>query len=561
MADELAQEILRDWERGNADRGVWMTHWQRIANYLLPNRADYIVHRAPGAKRMQWIFTSAPLTAVDQCASGLHSYLTSPYLPWFALSPDDDRLARNWRVRRWFDQATLAMYRYFNGPSHNFAAQSYELYLDLVTIGTAAMPVLPSPRRTILFSTRHMRELVCWENEEDRIDRVVRRWQFTAKQAVDQWGERAGEKALKAVADGKHDEKFWYLHRVQPRQRRDTQRGDRRNMPFESVYVSEEDRTVIDVGGYHEFPFLVPRFAKAAGEIYGRGPGMLQLPDVQMLNEFVKLLWKGAQKIVDPPLQLPDDGFIVPIKTTPGSLNYFRSGTRPTDRIAPIETKGNIEIGLELLNALIQQINRGFYLEYLAMPVDPRDPASTGKGVTATFYVQKQQSDMRLLSPMLSRLTAEFLEPLINRTFMILWRESRARRFGPGSPFPAPPEELAGQPWHAEYVSPIAIAQKGAQLDAVQRLMQTQLELRQIDPTAPMSIDTDAIMRLTAEDLNAPAAVMLPPEQVAAIRQRQAAMQQQAHEAQTAEQIAGAANQGGAALVNLAQVAQQRAAG
>lgn len=560
MADALALEVQKEWEEADGDRGVWKTHWQQVANYLLPNRADYIVHRAPGAKRMQWIYTSAPLTAVDQCACGLHSYLTSPYLPWFALQPDDRRLAGNWRVQRWFDQAALAMYRYFNGPRHNFASQSYELYLDLVTVGSAVMPVIEHSRNGLLFSTRHLRECVIWENEQDRVDRLVRRWEFTGKQAYQAFGRKAGEKVLKAYADGDLKKKFKFFHRVQPRLDIRAGRGGRADMAFESVYCGEEDQNVIDIGGYREFPFLVPRFSKASGEIYGRGPGMLQLPDVKMLNEYVKLLWKSAQKIVDPPLQLPDDGFIVPIKTIPGSLNYYRAGTRPTDRIAPIETNGNIQIGLELLNQLIQQINRGFYLEYLTMPVDPQDPASTGKGVTATFYLQKQQSDMRLLSPMLSRLMAEFLEPVVMRVFAILWRLSVARRFGAGSPFPPPPAELAGAQWHAEYISPIAIAQKSAQFDSVKRLMQTQLELRQIDPTTPMVLDPEQVMRLEAQDLNAPPQVLVPPEVLQQLREQQARMAQQQHEAAVGQQLAGAANQGAGALASLAQAQQRRAA-
>src|SRR5690242_15845561 len=110
------------------------------------------------------------------------------------------------------------------------------------------------------------------------------------------------------------------------------------NKPFESVYVSVAG-TLIDVGGFDEVPYLVPRFSKVTGEIYGLGPGMTCLPDVKMLNEMAKTVVKAAQKIVDPPLQLPDSGFLVPIKTTPGSLNSLR-----------------------------QQIIRAFYVEWLLMP-------------------------------------------------------------------------------------------------------------------------------------------------------------------------------------------------
>ena len=557
MADNLAREVIHDWEEGDGERGTWLSHWQDIGNHLLPNRADYITQRAPGAKRMQWIYDSAPLTALDESASGLHSYLTSPYLPWFALHADDDRRNRIQRVRDWFDRAGAVMYLLFNGPRHNFASQSYETYLDLLSVGTAVMSVLDSQKSGVLFSTRHLRECVLFENDEDRIDKLCRKWEFTGKQAWQKFGDKAGEAALKAYAANDNQRKFTYFHRVQPRVRRDRQRNDRRNMAFESVYARAEDQAVVDEAGFQEFPYLAARFAKASGEIYGRGPGVLQLPDIKMLYEFKKLLLKGAQKVVDPPLMLPDDGFVVPIRTTPGGLNYYRAGTRPTDRIAAIETKGNIQLGIEIFNGLITGINRGFYVDYLRLPSDPSDPGASGKGVTATWVLQQRDEKMRLLSPMLSRLQSEFLDPLISRTFAILWRKSALLGFGPGSPFPPPPPELRGEPWHVEYLSPIAIAQASSTLDAIKRLMQTQLELKQIDPMTPTVLDGEAIMRLEAQNLNAPAAALKSPERMLAEQQKAAQMQEQQHQAEIGGQVADAAQKGTGAVVNLAQARAQ----
>lgn len=276
-----------------------------------------------------------------------------------------------------------------------------------------------------------------------------------------------------------------------------------------------------------------------------------------MLYEFKKLLLKGAQKVVDPPLMLPDDGFVVPIRTTPGGLNYYRAGTRPTDRIAAIETKGNIQLGIEIFNGLITGINRGFYVDYLRLPSDPSDPGASGKGVTATWVLQQRDEKMRLLSPMLSRLQSEFLDPLISRTFAILWRKSALLGFGPGSPFPPPPPELRGEPWHVEYLSPIAIAQASSTLDAIKRLMQTQLELKQIDPMTPTVLDGEAIMRLEAQNLNAPAAALKSPERMLAEQQKAAQMQEQQHQAEIGGQVADAAQKGTGAVVNLAQARAQ----
>jgi len=551
--EDKAKAIIQLWDRLEGERGTWKSHWQRIADLMLTNRADYMIQHSPGQKRQEHVVDGTAIWALEQFAAGLHSLLTSPSLQWFSVKVDSAALENNDRCRQWLDNASVVMYSLFNGPRHNFASQSTELYLDLGSIGSGVMAVLDSPRKDVLFSTKHMRECCIVENEEDRVDKLVRNWTWTAKQAFEQWGIRSGEKVGKA-AEENPEKKFRFLHLVQPRLNRNPNRSDKLHKPFESVYVSLEDGSVIAEGGFDEFPYLVPRFSKVTGETYGRGPGMTALPDVQMLQALKSLVLKSAQKKVDPVLLVPDDGFMVPIKTSPGSLNYYRSGT--ADRIEPLETGGDVNLGVELLAALQQQIKQTFYVDLLMMPTNPNDPAAAGKGITATYVDRDWNEKMRLLSPMLARLTSEFLGPLIDRVFAIMWRKSVALRFGPGSPFPPPPPELSGAPLRVEYVSPIAVAQKSSQLDGVQKVVQTAMSLAQIDPRVPRILDCEAILRLTGKDLNTPAIILKSPEQVAQDDAQQAQLSQAANAHGAIANLAGVAKDGTAAIKNLAQAGQ-----
>lgn len=552
MADDAANEIVKTWERLKGARGTFDSHWQDVTNHLLPDRADYLVQRTPGARRMQFVYDSGPGEALDRFAAGLHSRLTSPTQLWFMLRAEDDKVDQDPDARAWLDDTTQRMYATFNSARHNFASQSHELYLDLGSIGNGCMAVLDSPRIDTLFSTRHMRECVWEENDEDRVDALTRRWEYTAKQAMQSWGPRAGEKVAKAFED-KPDTKFAFLHSVRPRKQRNPLRGDNQHMAWESVYVSEADRSIISVGGFNEFPYLAARFAKSPGETYGRGPGLRALPDIKMLMEMVKTIIKAAQKIVDPPLMLPDDGYVLPIRTVPGGLIFHRPGIR--DELKPLETKGNIQIGLEMLNRLEGKIMRQFYADMMTMPADPADPASAGKGVTATFTQYQLDMWMQLLSPMLARLNSEFLGPLIDRVFALKWRKSMTLRFGPGAPLAPPPSILSGRPLRVEYVSPIAIAQKASANDNITRLVQMAVTMIQLNPAAAQSLDTDEILRIAARNLNTPARVLKTPERIAAEQQAAAHANaiMNAH-AQMAN-VAGAAKDGSAAVANLAQAA------
>lgn len=546
--DERAKSVIDAWGRADGERGTWKSHWQQVTELCLPGRNDYIVTRTPGMKRNQQVFDSTPIFANEQFANGLHSFLTSPTLQWFMTRLDDERLDSRQDVRVWMDEVTKVMYSIFNGPRFNFAAQSHELYLDLGSIGTGCMAELESEKSGLLFSTRHMKECVFYENEDDRVDRVVRKWQWTARQAVQRWGGACGPKIMEAYTAGK-DTRYDFYHDVKPRKERNPERNDARHKPFESIYVCKEDGNILQEGGFDEFPYLCPRLTKSVGEVYGRGPGMTMLPDMKMLNEAKKMLIKAAQKVVDPPLQIPDEGYLLPIKTVPGSQNFYRSNAPQHARITPIETGGRIDIGDEMVAQLQQAIMRGFYVEWMLMPTDPRDPASSGKGVTATYVLQQRDEKMRLLSPMLARLQSEFLGPLIDRTFNILMRRSIAARFGPGSPFPPPPPVLQGQSWHVEYLSPIAIAQRSSQLDSIGRLIDQQFRLKQLDPATPTVIDAEAVMRLTSKDLNAPAIALKTPE----------TLQAEAQAAVEAEQAMAGAEQGAQQAGAIKDLADARA--
>lgn len=556
MSDDLANSVIRRWERLDGSRGAWKSHCQEVADYMQPDRADFTIQRSPGVKRMSKVFDAAPIWAAEQFAAGLHSRLTSPTLIWFSLKTEDDSLMQADGVQAWLDDTTQRLYALFNSPRHNFASQSHELYRDLGLFGLGIMSVLENDRNDVLFSTRHLRECVIAENDEDRVDTLVRRWTYTARQAVDAWGDRCGEKVRAAAAETP-DRTFSFLHAVQPRRDRDPQRADAKHKPFASVYVGLDDKCVISEGGFDEFPFLAPRLDKISGEVHGRGRGMMALPDVKMLNKMQELIIKSAQKIIDPPLMIPDDGFLTGIKTTPGGQNYYRAGSN--DRIEPLRTGGDVNLGVALLSRAQQSVIRAFDVDFMLMPTDPSDPASAGKGVTATYTVNDRDQKAQMQSPMLARLQGELLGPLIDRVFAIQWRRAKAMRFGPGAPMSMPPPALSGAKLRVEYVSPIAVAQKANQIDGMMRLVQVFQMLKQADPQMVNPLDTDAILRLVGRDLNTPALAIKSADRVAQETQQAAEAQAQMNDHAALANVAGAAKDGASAMKNMAQ-AQQMAA-
>jgi hypothetical protein len=97
--------------------------------------------------------------------------------------------------------------------------------------------------------------------------------------------------------------------------------------------------------------------------MYGRSPAMNALPDVKMLNTMSKTTIKAAQKQIDPPLMVPDDGFVLPVRTVPGGLNFYRSGTR--ERIEPLNIGANNPIGLQMEEQRRKAIRENFFVDQL----------------------------------------------------------------------------------------------------------------------------------------------------------------------------------------------------
>jgi len=514
---DLTKTIMARFDRLKTGRQNWETHWQEVADYMQPRKADVTRTRSRGDKRTELIFDSSPIQAVELLAASLHGMLTNPSTPWFSLRYKDEGLDSDDEAKLWLEGVTDTMYTAFNRS--NFQQEIFELYHDLITFGTAAMFIEEDQDDLLKFSTRHINEIYITENDKGRIDTVYRKFKITLRAAFQQFGENLSEEARNKVEKDPFDE-IDILHAVYPRQDFDPTKKDKKNMEFESTYVEYKNGNELSVGGFMEFPFVVPRYLKASHEIYGRSPAMTALPDVKMLNEMSKTTIKAAQKQVDPPLLVPDDGFLLPVRTVPGGLNFYRSGTR--DRIEPLNIGANNPLGLNMEEQRRTAIRNVFYVDQLLLQQGPQ--------MTATEVIQRNEEKMRLLGPVLGRLQSELLKPMIDRCFAILLRNNQ---FAPA------PEFLSGQDIEIEYVSPLAKAQKGTELSSITRAIEILGSLANVAPVFDY-INFDSLVKHIADLVGVPQKVLKLQSQVNAEREQAAQQQEQMAQMQQLQQVAKA---------------------
>jgi len=513
---EKAKILLSRFDRLKSQRQNWESHWQEVADYMQPRKADVTKSRSKGDKRTELIFDGSPLQSVELLSASLHGMLTNPSTPWFSLKFKDQGMEGEDEAKAWLESATEVMYSAFN--QSNFQQEIFELYHDLITFGTAAMFIEEDEEDNLKFSTRHINEIYISENDKGRIDTVFRKFRISARAAIQKFGNVSTNIAVIAKKDPYEEVEI--LHAVFPRSDFNPAKQDKENMPFESIYMDAESGDELSVSGFKEFPFVVPRYLKASHEIYGRSPAMTALPDVKMLNEMSKTIIKSAQKQVDPPLLVPDDGFLLPVRTVPGGLNFYRAGTR--DRIEPLNIGANNTLGLNMEEQRRNSIRNAFYVNQLMMQDGPQ--------MTATEVIQRNEEKMRLLGPVLGRLQSELLKPLIDRAFAILMRRNL---------FAQAPDFLSGQDIEIEYVSPLAKAQKSTELSSIMRAIEIMGSLSNVAPVFD-HINMDKLVRHLTSIVGVPQKILKPQSELDAERQAQAQQQEQMQQMQQVQQLAEA---------------------
>ena len=87
------KQLSSQFEQVKGKRLNWDSHWQEIADYVLPRRADVNVKRSSCDKRTEFIFDGSALHAAELLSSSLHGMLTNAATPWFSMRFKDESLA------------------------------------------------------------------------------------------------------------------------------------------------------------------------------------------------------------------------------------------------------------------------------------------------------------------------------------------------------------------------------------------------------------------------------------------------------------------------------------
>lgn len=527
-------EIFKRFDLLRNGRGVWESHWEEIAERVLPRSAEFVGEREQGDKRTEKLYDATAALALERFAAAVESLLTPRGARWHTMRSSNIELNKDDEVRLWFDRVEQAMFSYRYSPKANFAGQVHEGYMSLGAFGTGATFVDEHPTRGCVYRACHLADIFIAENEHGMVDTVFRQFEVSARQALRMFNDEDLSDDLRKAAKEKPDSKIKLLHVVMPRSDRDPTKMDRKNAPIFGGYFEVKTKHMIEEGGFDTMPYIISRYVTGPRETYGRSPAMTILPDIKMINEMSKTVIRASQKVVDPPLLIADEGVMFPINANPGAATFARMDGRTQAPIQPLHTGARVDIGFEMMEQRRKVINDAFLVTLFQILVETPT-------MTATEVLQRAQEKGALLAPTIGRQQTEMLGPLIEREFDVLDSQGL---------IPPLPQALieAGGEYDIEYVSPLSRAMKAEEGVGILRTLEMVQPIAAVDPGVMDNFNTDEITRTLADTNGAPQRILRSQAEIDGMREQRG--QQQA-----AQQMMAGAPQAADAALKVAQIA------
>ncbi len=518
MHNSLKQKALIRQNQLEANRLDWEGHWKEITDYILPRKGRYAQDPANTPKTSPTTRVDATATkALRLLASGMQGGLTSPTRPWFRMTVPSPDLADLSPVKEWLHKVEEILYQAF--ARSNFYSSIHTLYTELAAFGTGALYQEEHPEHFFVFRVFTTGSYAIGMGQDCRADSIVRRFWMPARSVAEKWGRENVSRKTRELAEKNPDRFVELCHMLYPRTQPDHTKKDSGNMPFASLYWEKNSRagSILGHGGYQEFPVMCPRWDVTAEDIYGQSPGLDALPDVKMLQQMAKGEIMALHKMNTPPMMKPA-GMKARLNLLPGGENVVNITDPGTSQVRPLyEVKTNIAAVSSRIRELQGSVREWFYNDLFLM-------LAQRPTMTATEVLERNEEKMLLLGPVIERQQYELLDPLIDRTFNILWRAGA---------LPPPPDALRGRNLKVEYISLLAQAQKTMGIRSIEGASGYVERLAGAFPQVLDRFDPDAALKAYASMAGSPPEILRSDREVDKIRKsrieesaRQAEMQE-----------------------------------
>jgi hypothetical protein len=257
--------------------------------------------------------------------------------------------------------------------------------------------------------------------------------------------------------------------------------------------------------------------------MWGHSPAHYAIADILSLNQLVELDLKSREKVIDPAILAQERALLTDLDLSPGAVNSVRD----INAFKAFESAARFDAVESTIVRLQSAIRRYFYIDQLELKESP--------AMTATEVQVRYELMQRLLSSTMARLKEDMLNPLIERTFNLLYRAGELGEL---------PEGVDDLSYDVAYIGPLSRSMRFDQSASIERWI-TQLQLiAQMGGEAEKVMlvpNYDKIARAAAEQLNLPTEFTRSKDDVEADMDDKRQQQQRQASAEAAQAEAAAA--------------------
>jgi len=505
-----AQEVS---QRENLDNQL-----QDISNFITPGRNQYqsdMLSEHETSWTREHIYDNTAIVACKRLASFIHGSLTSPYIKWFSLLFRNEEMNTTPAFKEWLEDSEERMWKaYGESDLDNCAA---EMYLDIASIGTGFIMVEPGGELEwdgLDFTAMPVMDTYFDMGPDGMPYRAYRRIRYTKYELEKRFPDMPDEVQIDDEEASSIDAKIQVIFCVYYRDKDAV--GDQKvlkpeDRPVGYKYVMLNGGVELEEGGYYEWPVMVVRWDKMAGNKWGGSPGQDLLPNIMHLNEVVAQSSEAGLKAIDPPYVGTERNVIGQLDLEPGGFTVVTD----MDGLQPLLSATDFAVVDNQVERLQGSIERGFLIDQITYKNSP--------AMTATEVMERKQIMMQSASTTLGRLKTDFLNPTVMIAFYMMLRQ--------GQLLP-PPEGMDITELDVEYVSPMPRAQKADQAMGIEAWLNTMGEFFEMFPEMRDIVDVDNTVRRLAELRGVDAKLMHNEDEVKKTRAARAEQEQQMQEAQ-----------------------------
>lgn len=453
--------------------------WQDTSNFVYPY-VQITSKFEEGTRRTREIFDLTPMLDAEDMVSNLKHILFPAGQVFFAIKVGNNtQLPDN--IQRYISMLTeIAHDSIFNS---NFITELDEVLRSLIHFGPASIFSEWTVKTGLNYRNSVIGSYQLIENSKKLVDGIIITIEYTPRQAIEEFGDRAGPDVIAASNDPKKvNTKFEFIYIIKPREKINPNLSTRigSNMRWEEQVVNVKEKLIVLESGYPQFPYHIARWKRPANEKNGRGISTELLPQIKVLQRMNRDFNEVGNKWANPARETLSS-FEGKYRTFPGANNVVRE--LPSSRAVDQGLNGNFNITEASLDRQVGIIDRA-YFKNAFNPIDDL----TGDRRTTLEIRERIRGTWPKIGVPVARVWYEQIAPLVERSILLLIRNGVVER---------PPAELEGVNFGLDFVGPFALELRSQQSKAFQEWAFVVGELEPAFPGATDNVDSDdAIMRL-----------------------------------------------------------------